>query len=194
MSPRNDNQESEAKPGVSVDISHDEKPTPPAPATAPPLPELEPLPPRPINIIDNPTPPPPVVPAVPPISPHEFHEHEGRRWPVILIYTVLAFLVALLVVFAGRWIYRKSTHHTSKPITTQGNVPPAPTTSNQKQGQGTNPTSGAGQNQTTQTTPQTAANNTQLPNNGPGDVVAIFIGTALAVGGLHYIYSLRRQA
>ncbi|MBX4190828.1 hypothetical protein KW794_01950, partial [Candidatus Saccharibacteria bacterium] len=31
-----------------------------------------------------------------------------------------------------------------------------------------------------------------LPNNGPGNVIAIFAGSTLAAAGLHYIISLRR--
>ncbi len=202
MSPKTDNQEPEAKPDVTVDIPHDEKQTPPAPATAPPLPELEPLPIRPINITDNVSTPPPVVPVVPLVSPDEFHEHEGRRWPVILMYIVLAFLVALLVVFAGRWIYRKTAHQSSKvnkPVSTnQGQAPAAPPTTTQNPPTGSNnsnsnssasnSTFGAGKNQTVQTTPAG-----QLPNNGPGDVIALFVGTTLAIAGLHFIYNLRKQ-
>jgi hypothetical protein len=40
---------------------------------------------------------------------HEFHEHEGRRWPITLAYLGAAFLVALIVVFGGRWLYRSVT-------------------------------------------------------------------------------------
>ncbi len=191
MSPKIDNQEPEAKPDITVDIPHDEKRTPPAPATAPPLPMIEPLPIRPIRITDNVSSKPPTAPVVPPVLQHEFHEHEGRRWPVILMYTALAFLVAVAVVFAGRWAYRKATHptaKTTKPETSANNkLPAVPPTGNQQPSSGgtpSSPTAGADQNQ--------AATN-QLPNNGPGDVVAIFIGTAVAVGGLHYIYGLRKQ-
>ena len=189
MSPKNNNQEREAKPDVTVNIPHDEKQTPPAPVTAPPLPDLEPLPTRPISITDNLTTP-PAAPVIPPVSPDEFYEHEGRRWPVILMYIVLAFAVALLVVFAGRWVYHKTTHRTAKttkPETSDSNkLPPTPPTSNQQPSSGgttSSPASGTSQNQTT----------SQLPNNGPGDVVAIFVGTTLGFGGLHYIYTLRRS-
>jgi len=186
MSPKNDNQEPDAKPDVTVDIPHDEKRTPSAPASAPPLPAPEPLPTRPINITDNVSTPPPVVP---PISPAEFHEHQGRRWPAILMYLILALLVAALVVFAGRWIYRSATHQsskTNKPASSnQSRTPSLPPATSQT------PATGAGSTQS-QTTGQPAANS-QLPNNGPGDVVAIFIGTALAVGGLHFLYNLRKQ-
>ncbi len=187
MSPKTDNQEPSSGPDVTVDISHEQKQTPPAPATAPPLPQLEPLPVRPIKITDNVPPPPPASPDdVPPVSPYEFHEHEQRRWPVILMYTAMAFLVALLVVFAGRWIYRKTTHQTAKTTTTQqGNVPAAPPVN-------TGPSTSANSN--TSPTGNKVPTNGQLPNNGPGDVVAIFVGTALTVSALHYIYSLRRQS
>lgn len=190
MSPRNDNREPDAKPNVTVNIPHDEKLTVP-PAAAPPLPELEPLPIRPINITDNIPTPPPAVPSMPPAYPHEFHEREGRHWPVALVYIVMAFLVALLVVFAGRWIYRKAIHSTTNTtksgIPDQSKVPAVPPANTPPN----NPSSGVSNNQNTQTTPTTASG--QLPNNGPGDVIAIFVGTALAVGGLHFLYNLRRQ-
>lgn len=184
MSPRNYDQEPKAKPDVTVDIPHERYQKPPAPATAPPLPEPEPLPIRPINITDNVPTPPPTIPVAPPVLQHELHEHEGRRWPVILVYALLAFLVAVAVVFAGRWVYRKATNHTAKTTSTnQGSVPTAPTAN----APANNPPSGASSNQTPPST------NSQLPNNGPGDVMAIFVGTALAVGGLHYLYGLRKQ-
>lgn len=190
MSPKNDNHDPEAKPDVTVDIPHERHQTPSAPATAPPLPQLEPLPIRPIVITDNVPTPPPATPAMPPVSPPEFHEHQGRRWPVILIYTSLAFLVAVAIVFAGRWIYRKTTHQatkTTKPETSDSNkLPATPPTGNQQPSSGSvtnNPAPGAGQSQTT----------SQLPNNGPGDVVAIFVGTSILIGGAHFIYNLRKQ-
>ena len=189
MSPKNNSQEPEAKLDVTVNIPHDEKQTPPAPATAPPLPDLEPLPTRPINITDNLTTT-PAVPVMPPVSPNEFHEYEGRRWPVILMYIVLAFAVALLVVFAGRWVYHKTTHQTAKttkPETSDSNkLPPAPPTGNQQPNSGSTTSSsasGTSQNQTTG----------QLPNNGPGSIAAIFVGTAAVVGGLHFLCNLRKQ-
>jgi hypothetical protein len=183
MSPRNNNQEPEAKPDVTVDIPHERHQTPPAPTTAPPLPVIEPLPIRPINITDNIPTPPAAAPVELPVLQHEFHEREGRRWPVILIYTVLAFLVAVAVVFAGRWIYHKTTHQTTKTTKPEAadtsKLPAVPSGSTSAN---TNPST------TQNTTPASG----QLPNNGPGDVVAIFVGTALAVSGLHYIYTLRR--
>ena len=37
---------------------------------------------------------------------HEYEEPRQRRWPVTLAYLWAAFLVALVVVFGGRWVYR----------------------------------------------------------------------------------------
>ena len=108
---------------------------------------------------------------------------------MILIYVILAFVVALLVVLAGRWIYRAATHQTAKttkPGTSSNNkLPPATPTGNQQPGSNviSSPTPAAGQNQT----------GGKLPNNGPGNVVAIFVGTAVVVGGLHFLYNLRKQ-
>ncbi len=48
---------------------------------------------------------------------HEYHEVEEktpRRWPVILGYLWAAFLVALVVVFGGRWIYNSVNDDVSK--------------------------------------------------------------------------------
>lgn len=189
MSPKNDNQEPEAKPDVTVDIPHERHQTPPAPATAPPLPELEPLPIRPIKITDNIPSPPLVAPVVPPVSAYEFHKHEGRRWPTIIIFFVLALVVAALVVFGGSWVYKKITGSDTKLIKPapagQNQTPPVPPAAT------TQPSGSVGGPGTNQT--PTPAQNSQLPNNGPGDVVALFVGTALVVGGLHFLYSLRKQ-
>lgn len=190
MSPKTDNQDPSVGPDVTVDIPHEPDQTPPVPTAAPPLPEFEPLPVRPINITDNVPPSPPVVPDMPPALQHEFHEHEGRHWPVIVMYTGLAFLVALLVVFAGRWVYRKTTHQpakTTKPEAAESSKLPVATPSGSQQpssgGTTSSPAPGASQSQKP----------SQLPNNGPGDVVAIFVGAALVAGGLHFLYTLRRQ-
>lgn len=179
MSPKNNIHEPSVGPDVTVDISHGVEQSSPAPSTAPPLSEIEPLPIRPINIVDNAPTPLPASMAVPPILPDEFHQHETRRWPAILMYTTLAFLVAALVVFTGRWIYRKTTHQTPKTITSEGvKLPAVPPTSSQP---------------STSIAPTTSVTGGQLPNNGPGNVIAIFVGTTLAATGLHFIYNLRKQ-
>ncbi|MBI2589034.1 hypothetical protein HYW35_02425 [Candidatus Saccharibacteria bacterium] len=143
------------------------------------------------------------APVIPPPVVHEFHEKPGRRWPIVVAYLLAALIVAVIVVYLARWIYHKTTHQTTKPVpaANTSKVPEAPVTTvtpNQTPSSATTPSSGtspdsssgavANQNQT----PQSGANG-QLPNSGPGDVVAIFLGVSLIFGGLHYLLSLRRS-
>ncbi len=198
MSPKTDNQEPSSGPDVTVNIPHGQNQ--PAPTTAPPLPVPEPQFTQPANVTTNVSTDQPVVTPAPT---HDFHEHEGRRWPIILLYLILAFLVAVLVVFAGRWIYRSATHQGPKKVNqpasaNQNQTPAPPPTATQSPTSGAANTPSSSTNSSAsgsarnQTTGQPAANG-QLPNNGPGDVVAIFVGVAAAAGGLHYLYSLRKQ-
>lgn len=128
-------------------------------------------------------------PLTVPIEDPTFEEHTGRRWLMLFVYFVLALAVAILVVFGGRFVYRAITDN--KPATQPagdqtpqqpGNTPP--TTPQPASAPAPAPTSAPSQ-PTTQPT--------QLPNNGPGAVLAIFVGTAIVVSGLHYLYNLRRQ-
>lgn len=187
MSPRDYNPNRDEASEAEVQISHDEKETPPI--TAPPLPIAQqptqdpvyrPMPPQADFSAQRPT-------APPPVRTEEFYgeeEREPRRWLAIVLYAILALIVAAAVVFAGRWIYDKLTN--DKPVPTpppsggQGQTPPPPAN-----GQVPTPTPTP--------TPAPRSGSTSLPNNGPGDVLALFVGVTIAVAGLHYIYSLRRQ-
>lgn len=137
------------------------------------------------NGANNDTSKPPIYtppPITPPPTIHEFEETQGRRWPMVVAFIILAFLVALAVVFAGRWLYNILTD--KKPTPPPSNNVPAPPNNPNK------PTTPAPAPTPTPTpTPQA----TQLPNNGPGSVLAIFVGTAVVIGGLHFLYNLRRQ-
>lgn len=125
----------------------------------------------------------------------DFSEHHHRRWLMLVFYFVLALAVAVLVVIGGRFIYHKV--HKTNTVAPAGNVP-SNTTAPSTAPQAPNPPANQNQtntNQGTSSSPssgQTAQTPSQLPNNGPGDVVALFLGTALIVGGLHFIYQLRR--
>lgn len=133
--------------------------------------------------------------------------NSAKRWIMLLIYFIVALAIAVLVVLAGRWVYHK-VHHTSNPNPT----PVAP--------QGTNraktPSSGSANNNANKKSAtnnksnksgssSSAANNGTgsngsrpapspgaLPNNGPGDVIALFVGTSLVAAGIHYAAALRR--
>lgn len=134
------------------------------------------------------TPEPPIEP--PPVTVEDItslEERRERRWLMLIVYFLMALAVAILVVFGGRWAYRAITHK-NKPATTNqpagNNVPQEPTTT---------PTTPITPTPTAQPGTTTPSQTAQLPNNGPGNIAAIFIGTALAVSALHYLYSLRRQ-
>jgi cytoskeletal protein RodZ len=45
-------------------------------------------------------------------------EGSGKRWATLLIYVVLALVVATLVVFAGRWVYHKVSNNSEPAQTT----------------------------------------------------------------------------
>jgi hypothetical protein len=117
----------------------------------------------------------PELPTVPPLT-TEFHEHDGRRWPTIIVYLIIALFVAALIVLVSRTIYR-SFHHSQPEPTPTTNIPQEPATDTTKKT--TKPTS-------------TSSNTAPVPNTGPGDTVALFVGTALVAGGLHYLYQLRK--
>lgn len=129
------------------------------------------------------------------IAPADLQQHTERQWPALIIYSVLAIAVAILVVFGGRWVYHK-VHNSNKPTPAPaGNNSPAAPSDNQPTNQNTqntpnNPNSNASSQPSSTSQP---AQNTALPNTGPGDVVAIFAAVTIAAAGLHYIYVLRKQ-
>ena len=110
---------------------------------------------------------------------HEFHEYEGRRWPVVLGYILIALAVGLVVVLLGRTVYRSAHHNVTKPQT------PAQTQHvNKKQ-----PPKPSGAGNVAITPPSS-----QLSNTGPGNVAVIFITSALTAGSFHYVLKRRRDA
>ncbi len=124
---------------------------------------------------------PPEPPQAPP--PLDFEEHRERRWLMLLVYFLVALAVAVLVVLGGRWAYRSLTHKNKPaPVQPAGDQTPQPPAST--------PTPSPATPQPS--TPQGSDQAAQLPNNGPGDVIALFIGVSIIVAGLHYIVSLRR--
>lgn len=175
MSPKKDSQEPETKPDVTVHIPHGQDE--PVPTTTPPLP-IQPMP-----VEPTPQPEPEPITIMPELH-EETYENEGRRFPVIALYGVLALLVAAAVVFGGSWIYKK--------VTDQGPKIDKPISANQGQHPAAPPVNAPATSQTPQAAIPSASGG-QLPNNGPGEIIAVFVGTTLAVGGLHFLYNLRRK-
>lgn len=119
------------------------------------------------------------------ILPQPSKDSSGAAPIVRIIGLVIAGVVlVVLLVLAARWIYHKAHQNNTKPTSTTKTTPAAPSTNQPAQGAPTSPG--------TTTPPSSSSQNAQLPNNGPGDVAAIFIGSSLAAAGLHYIITIRR--
>lgn len=124
----------------------------------------------------------------PPGGQTEIRQVNRPSWVILLGAAVAILLISTGLVFGGRWVYRSIKNEPAKqPVsqptpstTTPSPQPPAGTT--KPPAPQPSPPSG-----TPSPTP------TPLPQNGPGEVAALFIGASLAAAGLHYLISLRRQ-
>lgn len=121
----------------------------------------------------------------------EFEVRVPRRLPLLLLYIFLAILVAILVVFGGRAIYR---HYHNKSSTNVKTVPantkelPKEPGSNKSNG-----TSGStATNNSSNKNNINKSNNAALPNSGPGNIMAIFVGSTAIAGGVHYVVQKQR--
>jgi cytoskeletal protein RodZ len=119
----------------------------------------------------------------------DYNDSSGaRQWIMLALYILMALVVAILVVMAARWIYHK-VHDTNGPNPTPvapqvvAPVPEAPPKKSPSPAPVT-PRSSSSHS--------TTANPSTIPNNGPGDVVALFAGVSLAAAGLHYAFVLKR--
>jgi cytoskeletal protein RodZ len=138
-------------------------------------------------------------------------ESSARRWVSLIVYLVLALVVATLVVLAGRWVYHRFSNDSGPAPTTiapqgtkQGVSTPTPTPSPTTKTPTTytnptppSPTSGGAKKATpTPTSPNTTPSPTPtaLPNNGPGEAVALFLGVSFVSAFAHFIYKLRKIA
>jgi hypothetical protein len=121
----------------------------------------------------------------------DFEPATDRRWPSLVGYALVAVLVAVLLVLGSRWTYHKLSHKSSDNVAVNNNktyqqpktnptTPPAKTTPS--------PTP------TPTPTPTAPGQGSNLPNNGPGGTVAIFIASTFVASALHYVVSARRQA
>jgi cytoskeletal protein RodZ len=122
----------------------------------------------------------------------EYNNSSGaRQWIMLALYILMALAVAILVVMAARWVYHK-VHDTNGPnpapvapqvVAPAPVAPPKPAKKSPSPSSATPPSSSS---HSTITNPST------IPNNGPGDVVALFVGVSLAAAGLHYAFALKR--
>lgn len=148
------------------------------------------------------------APAMPPEL-NDYYNAEKRQRTVVtwlLGLATLAVTVALaFALFLGaRWVINKIHHQapTPQPTTVETTsapaAPPAPTTSNESGT--TNSAAGSPSTATNQTKPTTSTNTqagqtssatTALPNTGPGDVLAIMLGTTVLGTLAHRRYARR---
>jgi cytoskeletal protein RodZ len=149
-----------------------------------------------------------------PESQIEYNDNNGaRRWVVLLVYIVLALVVATLVVLAGRWVYHKVSNNsgpapttiapqgTNQGVTTSPNPAtpsptnkspnPSPPPSSGSKTTTPNPSSGNKATSPAPSTPPTTPNS--LPNNGPGEMIAAFLGATLLGYGFDALMTKRRQ-
>lgn len=133
----------------------------------------------------------------------EFQKTSDKRWPILAVYIVAALIIATGVVFGARWLYHtvsNSSNDNSSKVTTQqdGNQKKAP--SGQNNGGSSDKSSGNKSSGGSATPPRQSGSKPSgasaggtLPNNGPGDVAALFVGTSFVAGGLHYYIARRKR-
>ena len=119
-------------------------------------------------------------------------EHGQSLAQTIAMVIVAIILVILLVLFA-RWIYHKVHHPSINGASTSANKPSkqSPNSSSSGPSHQNGPNSSSSNNQNSSSTSNSSGSKA-LANTGPGNVAAIFVGSAIAAAGLHYIISLRR--
>jgi hypothetical protein len=119
----------------------------------------------------------------------DYNDSSGpRQWIMLALYILMALVVAILVVMEARWVYHK-VHNNNGPNPTPVApqvVAPAPEAPPKKS---PNPVPVAPPSSSSHST---TANPNTIPNNGPGDVAALFVGISLASAGLHYAFALKR--
>ncbi|HSW78798.1 MAG TPA: hypothetical protein VLF88_02165 [Candidatus Babeliales bacterium] len=117
----------------------------------------------------------------------------------MILFFLLAVVIVILFVLLARWIYHSVQDSGKNPTTTSsGQTTLSPNVSKEQSTQSQQNTQSSGNvnaptspNNPTTGSSGTKTNNT-LPNNGPGDVAAVFVGASLAAGGLHYLIKVRR--
>lgn len=134
-------------------------------------------------------------------------EPAASRWLRAVISLIVLALILIALFLGGRWIY--NTLFNDKPSTpAQISGPGTAPGSNPAQDQKDKTKSGSNSTTSTTTersnspaqstpTPTTASTPTtggELPDSGPGSVLAVFAGVSLAAAGLHYIVTQRRSA
>ncbi|HSX27711.1 MAG TPA: hypothetical protein VLG25_02920 [Patescibacteria group bacterium] len=126
----------------------------------------------------------------------EQRERVGVAWLLALATLVVTVLVALGLLWGGRWTYRKITHKnnssTSGQVAKAPEVAPAAPANQSANSTNTNAPSTPSSNQTADNTVDTNTTDSNLPNTGPAGAVTAFVVTTV-LGTAFYQLRLRRQ-
>lgn len=148
-----------------------------------------------MELIENEAPAPGVLPEPEPryhtaTLPSEKTEH-GQGIVRIIAAILAGIILIVLIVLLARWIYHSAHHAAVTPPPSTSLKTPAASSNNNANG--ATPSSGTPPTASPNNPPSAPSSSSpQITNTGPGDVAAIFAGTALAAAGLHYIVQLRR--
>lgn len=142
----------------------------------------------------------------------ERREKTGIAWLLALGTLLTTIALAILLFFGGRWAYRKITNRNNKGNTSQVAQQPTETTAPADETTGEQPDgeqggAGSGTSSTSTDTPsatntptaqsqggqlQTRGATSDLPNTGPGDVLAVFAITTVIGTATYYAVTSRK--
>lgn len=120
-----------------------------------------------------------------------------RDWQMIGLQALAALIIILIIVFGGRWLHHELSHNNG-PKPTPANTKQLPAvpngTTNSKAKTNSNNSSADNSAGANSTPTPTTSGNSNLPNTGPGNDLAIFLVIAFAAASLHYIAGLRARS
>jgi len=122
-------------------------------------------------------------------------KEDGQTWVNTLATILIGIILVVLIVLFARWVYHK-VHDNNNATENTGTLNVTNESNNTKKqpAANTGPSSGnpGSSRSTPSATPGTENPSGQLPNNGPGDVAAVFAGASAAGAAAHYAVSRRR--
>jgi cell division protein FtsN len=130
----------------------------------------------------------------PPIISQFKTRSEGRPWLMLLVYLLIALVVAAGVVLGGRWVYNSATDNepVQETTTTSDTQPAEPAPAAEPNQSATPPQTSSPSPTPTPTPSPTPPRSGEITNSGPAETIGIFIAVTVAAAGLHYIYNLRK--
>lgn len=137
----------------------------------------------------------------------ERRERTGIAWLLALGTLLTTIALAILLFFGGRWVYRKVANRNgnTSQVTQQPTETTSPANEAEQQPSGDQGATGGGTSSTATNTPattpaptpatqgqQSRGTSSDLPNTGPGDILAVFVLTSLIGAVAHYRLASKR--